>query len=410
MRYSNGHMGGVQDPALLHSKQSVTAASGRGIARLVELFRGTRSSERDREEAARRQLEQARVAVRAWKQRAGAAVVRARMLRERLTRVATALRTAKQHLEEAKRERPSVAVIRDVFGHRVRTLNARVAARSAGSREGQLAQLSPAYRAALQEQPHVLADVAARIELDGLCWWVPRPSGTARFPFRTIAQTRDLTGGGIMLDIGANVGRMSIPRVILGDVTVAYCAEPDPVTYACLARNVIDNGLRGLVLPDRTAIGDRNGTVRLLRTGSSGNFRVLSDVQPVSGEVVDVPCCTLDTWVRQLDIDLEAVTFIKVDIEGFERRLMLGAERVLGVPQIAWQFEVKPSGLRAVGDDPAEFYRDLQHAFTHFIDLNRKAAGARVRPVADLPEALRYIEPDQKTDILLFTACDGRVE
>jgi hypothetical protein len=130
----------------------------------------------------------------------------------------------------------------------------------------------------------------------------------------------------------------------------------------------------------------------------------------VSGEVVDVPCCTLDTWVRQLDIDLEAVTFIKVDIEGLERRLMLGAERVLGLPQIAWQFEVKPSGLRAVGDDPAEFYRDLRRAFTHFIDLNRKAVGARVRPVADLPEALRYVEPDQKTDILLFTACDGRVE
>ena len=103
------------------------------------------------------------------------------------------------------------------------------------------------------------------------------------------------------------------------------------------------------------------------------------------------------------------VTFIKVDIEGFERRLMLGAERVLGLPQIAWQFEVKPSGLRAVGDDPAEFYRDLHRACTHFIDLNRRAVGGRVRPITDLPEALRYIEPDQKTDILLFTACDGRV-
>jgi FkbM family methyltransferase len=346
--------------------------------------------------------------------------VRGRALRERLIRVITALRTARQRLEEANRERPSVAVIRGVLGQRVRTLNARVAARSADRREEQLLQLSPSYRAALLERPDTVAGVAARIELDGLCWWVPRRSGTARFPFRTIAQTRDVAGGGIMLDIGANVGRMSIPRVILGDVTVAYCAEPDPLTYACLARNVVDNGLRGLVLPDRTAIGDRNGTGRLLRTGSSGSFRVLSELETVSGEVVDVPCCTLDRWVEQLDIDLDAVTFIKVDIEGFERRLMLGAERVLGLTQIAWQFEVKPSSLRAVGDDPGEFYRDLQHAFTHFIDLNRKAVGARVRPIADLPEALRYIEPDgagrvsraaprQKTDVLVFSACDGRV-
>ena len=33
-----------------------------------------------------------------------------------------------------------------------------------------------------------------------------------------------------MLDLGANVGRMSVPRVVLGDAMVAYCAEPDPVS------------------------------------------------------------------------------------------------------------------------------------------------------------------------------------
>jgi len=41
--------------------------------------------------------------------------------------------------------------------------------------------------------------------------------------------------------------------------------------YACLARSVIDNGLHGVV-PDQTAIGDRDGVVRLLRSGTSGQF------------------------------------------------------------------------------------------------------------------------------------------
>ena len=175
------------------------------------------------------------------------------------------------------------------------------------------------------------------------------------------------------------------------------------VNFACLARNVIDNGLRGLVMPDQTAIGDGNGTVRLLRVGRPGAFRVVSDAAAADGPSVVVPCCTLDTWVERLQIDLDAVTFIKVDVQGFECRVVAGADRVLRCPHIAWQVEIKPALLRAAGDDPQGLYADLQCHFTHFIDLNQRAAGPRVRPVGDLPSALRYVEPDGKTDVLLFS-------
>ena len=225
-----------------------------------------------------------------------------------------------------------------------------------------------------------------------------------RLPHAGILQTREVAVGGIMLDLGANIGRMSVPRVIHGDATAAYCAEPDPVNFACLARSVIDNSLRGLVLPDQTAIGDREGVVRLLRTGRSGDYRVLPDTAADTEHTVDVPCSTLDAWVDRLQIDLDAVTFIKVDVEGFERRVIAGAHRVLGCPHIAWQMEIKPPGLRDAGDDPQALYADLQQAFTHFIDLTRAAEGPRVRPVSELPVALRYIEPAGKTDVILFSA------
>jgi FkbM family methyltransferase len=227
--------------------------------------------------------------------------------------------------------------------------------------------------------------------------------GEVRAPYRAILQTRDVSAGGTMLDLGANVGRMSIPRVVLGDVTVAYCAEPDPMTFACLVRNVTDNDLRGLVLPDQTAISDCDGTARLLRVGASESFRLVGGVGAAAENIVEVPCCTLDTWVDRLAIDLDAVTFIKVDVEGSERRLLAGAGRVLACSHIAWQMEVKPSGLRAAGDEPSDLYADLGRAFTHFTDLNRRAVGKRVRPITELPEALGYVEPDGKTDVLLFS-------
>jgi FkbM family methyltransferase len=265
----------------------------------------------------------------------------------------------------------------------------------------------------LEGGPASIDAVAHTMALDGLVWRIPFMIGEAslgqawidkqRLPFLGILQTREAAAGGIMLDLGANVGRMSIPRVILGDVTRAYCAEPDPVTFACLARNAIDNGLRGLVLPDQTAIGDRNGTVRLRQSGPSGSFSVVSGGSAEGGmETVEVPCCTLDTWVERLGIDLDAVTFVKVDVEGFERRVLAGGSRVLGCSHIAWQMEIYPSKLRAAGDDPAPLYGDLQRAFTHFVDLNRRVGGPRMRRIAELPDALRYIEPDRKTDVLLF--------
>jgi FkbM family methyltransferase len=352
-----------------------------------------------------------RAAVAKWKERAAHLSARAEELATRVAALEAELRQLKQRSAVARRELLSVAVVQQTFAHRLRTLPARATLTAAAGREEQLLRVSAAYRRALQCQspgPRV-----TRATLEGLTWWEPagrgaasretRPAEERRLPYHGILQTREVVSGGIMLDLGANVGRMAIPRVILGDVAIAYCAEPDPVTYACLARNVVDNGLRGLVLPDQTAIGDRNGTVPLLRTGASGSFHVVTGGGAPGEEVVEVPCCTLDAWVERLEIDLDAVTFVKVDVEGFERRVVAGGSRVLAHRHIAWQMEIKPAGLRAAGDEPARLYEDLRGAFGSFIDLNRRAAGKRVRPVAELAEALQYIEPGGKTDVLLFS-------
>ena len=380
---------------------------------LIRWLRGSSRQEHDRRRAAAaRRVEQAKAEARKRKAQAADAVARAQAAAKRASALERQLGESKRRLRIARREAPSVDVLRQTFSRRKAALAARVSAQALQGREEQLLGVSAAYRLAVRSVANSPAPTARKLECDGLSWWVPGKTGrdqTAprevapqRFPFRCVLQTRGIAVGGIMLDLGANVGRMAVPRVILGDATVAYCAEPDPVSYACLARNVIENDLRGLVLPDQTAIGDRDGSVRFLRAGGHGNFHVVSDGATVA-DVVDVPCATLDTWVDRLQIDLAAVTLIKVDVEGFERRVLAGARRVLQCSHIAWQMEIKPAGLRATGDDPQELYADLRRAFTHFIDLNRKATGRRVRSTEALSGALQYIEPRQKTDVLLFS-------
>ncbi len=351
------------------------------------------------------QLARARTAADKWKARADRFRVDGHRVAARLDRIQQDLRTATARAESLAREMPSVSLLRATFVHRLRTLRARTDPAAASLREAAFLRVSPAYRSLLDAVADDIRSVADQVDVDGVRWWVPSGDGPQRLPYRGILQTREVATGGIMLDLGANIGRMAISRAILGDVTAVYCAEPDPVSFACMARTVVDNGLRGIVLPEQLAIGDNTGTVPFLREGSSGNFHVLSgaDAAPAGRSVVEVPCCTLDEWISRLGIDLNAITFIKVDVEGFERRVVAGARRALACRHIAWQMEIKPAGLRGAGDAPEWLYDDLQQSFTHFIDLNRHATGRRMRPVGELREALAYVEPDGKTDVLLFT-------
>ena len=376
----------------------------RGAARQLEIVK-------ERVAVLRQRLQEAHVAIERWKQRAAEVTAHMRSLQQRRISIERKLR---KELALARREAPVVAVYRETFLLRRATLSARVDHAAARARDEGFRRASEAYRAALTQEPDALSPFAHTMPLDGLTWWFPLKNSKARatqdwidkqrLPYRGVLMTHVAAVGGIMLDLGANVGRMSISRAVLGEVTAAYCAEPDPLNYACLSRNVIDNGLRGLVLPDQTAIGDRDGVVRLLRSGSSGEFHVVSDTSAAASDAIEVPCTTLDNWVARLDIDLEAVTFIKVDVEGFELRVVAGASRVIGCRHIAWQMEICPASLRTAGDDPAALYAELKRSFTHFIDLNRRAAGRVVRSVGEISDALRYIDPDGKTDVLLFSA------
>jgi FkbM family methyltransferase len=251
-----------------------------------------------------------------------------------------------------------------------------------------------------------LAGLTRVIEQESLSWWVPavRPDDPRIVPYRVLTQTRELALGGLMIDIGANIGRMSIPRVILGDAIAAYCAEPDPLNYKCLVRTVRDNRLAGLVLPDQVAIGSADGTARLLRASTSSGHRVVERDGAASPDVIDVPAFTLDAWAARVGVDLELLTFVKVDAQGSEAHVLQGAHDVLRQRQVAWEMEVHPRLLARRGSGRQEYLGALAEHFTHFIDLNSQAPGPRVRPVRELDAALGSLwDTVASTHVLLFT-------
>lgn len=298
----------------------------------------------------------------------------------------------------------------------------RRAARLAGRRDTRAARPGDSFAERSASYPRALADAArlspmpgvSHVTIGGLDWRVPSEaaeSGTLagrllherRLPLEDIVRTRELAVGPIMLDIGANIGTTSIPRVVLGDFTCVYAAEPDPLNYACLVSNVCDNHLQGYVMPDAVAISDTCG-VATLRRAQLGTHHLLA--HPGDEEATaEVPVVTLDAWVTRLGIDLAMVTYVKCDTQGWEVRVLRGAREVLARPHIAWELEFSPAMLARAGSSAAEFYDLVRRSFTHFIDLDHVAEG-RIRPASDIATALAYVERRERryTNVLAYTS------
>jgi FkbM family methyltransferase len=283
------------------------------------------------------------------------------------------------------------------------------------AREAAFEARSTSYREALADAdtPPTGAD---RIAVSGLTWCLPveadesegiahRLAVRRRLPLAEILQTRELAVGRAMIDIGANVGTTSIPRALLGDFHWVYAIEPDSLNYACLVRNIVGNGVRGLVLPDRVAIGDVNGEMTM-RVRRSGTHHLVPQSEHVSEEErIVVPCLTLDTWVDRMGVDLSDVGFIKSDTQGWDARVLAGAARVLAARHIAWQIEFSPPMLERSGKSAEDLFRLLERHFTHFIDLRREE-GARIRGTNELRTSLDHVGSAGRryTNLLLYNA------
>jgi FkbM family methyltransferase len=107
--------------------------------------------------------------------------------------------------------------------------------------------------------------------------------------------------------------------------------EPNPVALAYLKANVALNGCRNTTIVPKAA-SDRRGVARLRipRPGRRGLVPTTASIVWGFEEgalEVDVEADTLDSIVDEAGLD--AVDFVKIDVEGAEGLVVRGAERTL---------------------------------------------------------------------------------
>ena len=173
---------------------------------------------------------------------------------------------------------------------------------------------------------------------------------------------------GIVVDVGANVGWHALHAAQHRNVEAVIAFEPDPLNVAMMERSIARNGIKKVIV-DRRAVGAKPGVARLYNYKGSNRGR--------HSMAVDHGFGSRDIEVTDLDSALEARTFgsrpvalIKIDVEGYEPAVIVGASRTLARTD-AIILEYSPQLSRAGGHSTGAMIAQLYDAgFTPFAMRN----------------------------------------
>lgn len=141
-----------------------------------------------------------------------------------------------------------------------------------------------------------------------------------------------LKPGMCFVDAGANIGYYSLlaaEKVGLKGLVMAF--EPSPYAYERLVRTVTENGLRQ-VRAEQAGLGEQNGVARLQLPVEKGNHTPTM-VGIGDTNVITTPVYRLDEYLERRGI--AKVDLLKLDVEGYEPNIILGADRYLKAGRIS---------------------------------------------------------------------------
>jgi FkbM family methyltransferase len=156
-------------------------------------------------------------------------------------------------------------------------------------------------------------------------------------------------GPGAIVDVGANMGAVSITLARRFPDRRLLSIEANPTTCAQLRRSAEANGCINIGVRD-VAVADRIGEIWFATdTGSSATCHISEG--GAAGNL-RVKCTTLSGLVEEEAID--RVALLKVDVEGYELPVFRGAADLIrdGLVSVVY-FEVCPAVAVAAGFDPA---------------------------------------------------------
>ena len=130
----------------------------------------------------------------------------------------------------------------------------------------------------------------------------------------------------VAVDVGANIGTASIHWSRTLTEGAIFAIEPHPDTFRRLVKNIRLNHADRVIKPFHAALGRKKGMLPLFIT-DAGTMAIKAPSAKYGGNKIEVPCLTLDSFVKMQKI--RQIDLLKIDVEGFESDVLQGASRSL---------------------------------------------------------------------------------
>jgi len=168
----------------------------------------------------------------------------------------------------------------------------------------------------------------------------------------------------VSLDIGANIGALTIAMAWASPRGRVHCFEAAPSNFRYLRSNLTANLLEN-VTAENLALYDERSTLEISYVEEVAGCSFISPTGVREGCTEIVEALPLDDWVAEGGLAPgDRVRLIKLDVEGAERRVILGARRTLREHQPHLLVEFNPTtATRFFGEDPRELYELLASEF-----------------------------------------------
>ena len=162
-------------------------------------------------------------------------------------------------------------------------------------------------------------------------------------------------GGGLLVDVGANMGYFSLLWAGLSVSSRVIAFEPSPGNVARLTKNIALNGFGNRITVISKAAGDRGGAVTF-DTGPADQTGWGGIAAGAPENSIIVPMVRLDQQLPDTLIDV-----LKIDTEGADALVLFGCERLLKARKIKRiYFEENPDKMQRIGVPSGEAQRYLQ--------------------------------------------------
>jgi FkbM family methyltransferase len=160
----------------------------------------------------------------------------------------------------------------------------------------------------------------------------------------------------LFVDVGANVGSYTILACSAVGAR-GYAFEPIPSTHSRLVENLRLNCLEQKVRHPNVGIGETSGELLFTADGDTVNHALAEG--ETCADTVSVEVTTLDTVLKD-----ESPSLIKIDVEGFEKPVLLGAQSILSNTSLhSVIMELNGSGERYGFDESTILEMMLDHGF-----------------------------------------------